>query len=128
MVLSDEPHHVKTCFLLYAKRKAQISCMVTSQLISVFISATLIVQSFHFLTANLKPVAIFCGCTARFVQTWSETQKTGFLVLQLRLFKFNCLLLKLILTSSPASLQTKQTLQSIHCQGELRALAASSSL
>ena len=29
-----EPRHEKTCFLHYAKTKAQISCAVTAQLIS----------------------------------------------------------------------------------------------
>ena len=28
---------------------------------------------------NIKPLVIFCGCTARFVSDWSETPKTGFL-------------------------------------------------
>ena len=32
---------------------------------------------------NLKPLAIFCGCTALFVSTWSEPPKTGFLTMRL---------------------------------------------
>ena len=40
---------------------------VTAQLISVFVFATWIVQSLYCLYPNFKPLAIFCGCTARFV-------------------------------------------------------------
>ena len=38
---------------------------VTAKLISAFVFATRIEQSFYFL--NFKPLVIFCGCTARFV-------------------------------------------------------------
>ena len=51
----------------YAKTKTQISFAVTAKLIRAFVFATQIVQSFYFLNRNFKPLAIFCGCTARFV-------------------------------------------------------------
>ena len=54
----------KPAFCIYTKTKTQISCMVTAQLISTFVSLH-IVQSLFFL--NFKPLAIFCDCTARFV-------------------------------------------------------------
>ena len=41
----------------YAKTKTQISFAVTAKLISAFV----------FATQNFKPLAIFCGCTVRFV-------------------------------------------------------------
>ena len=50
----------------YAKTKTQISFAVTAKLISAFILATLIVQSLYLLYTNFKPLAIFCGSTARF--------------------------------------------------------------
>ena len=40
---------------------------VTAKLISAFVFATRIVQSLFFLDPNFKPLAIFRGCTARFV-------------------------------------------------------------
>ena len=49
----------------YAKTKTQISFVVTAKLISAFVFATRIVQSLFYL--NFKPLAILCGCTARFV-------------------------------------------------------------
>ena len=51
----------------YAKTKTQISFAVTAKLINAFVFATRIVQYLHFLKPNFKPLAILCGCTARFV-------------------------------------------------------------
>ena len=49
---------------VYVKTKAQISCAVTAQLISVFVFATYIVYNpSTFKIRNFKPLA----CTARFV-------------------------------------------------------------
>ena len=67
----------------YKKTKAQISCAVTAQLISAFF-CYIDRKSLYFLIQNLKPLAIFCGCTAPgLCQTWSETPKTGFVMMQL---------------------------------------------
>ena len=60
-----------------AKTKAQISCIVTMQLISAFVFAIKIVLSLYFL--NFKPLAIFCDCTARSVFDLVRNTKTGFL-------------------------------------------------
>ena len=49
-----EPHHEKTYFMYVAKTKAQISCMVTTQLISVIVLATYIVQFFYFLNPKFQ--------------------------------------------------------------------------
>ena len=51
----------------YAKTKTQISFAVTAKLIRAFVFATRIVQSLSFSFLNFKPLAILCGCTARFV-------------------------------------------------------------
>ena len=51
----------------YAKTKTQISFAVTAKLISAFVFATRIVQSLFFLSPKFQRLAIFCGCTARFV-------------------------------------------------------------
>ena len=59
----------------YAKTKAHISCAVTAQLISAFVFGTQIVQSLYF----LKPLANFCGCTARFVSDLVENPEYNFL-------------------------------------------------
>ena len=40
----SEPRHVKTGLLSLRKQKAQISCAVTTQLISAFVSATRLVK------------------------------------------------------------------------------------
>ena len=45
----------------------QISFTVTAKLIRVFVFATLIAQSLYFLNTYFKPLAILCGCTARFL-------------------------------------------------------------
>ena len=63
VIILNEPRHVKTCFLHNAKTKLQISCAVTSQLISAFVFATSIDSTIPLL---LKSEAIFCGCIARF--------------------------------------------------------------
>ena len=50
------------------RKQTQISFAVTAKLISAFVFATRIVQSLYFLyIRNFKPLAILCGCTARFV-------------------------------------------------------------
>ena len=48
----------------YARTKTQISCAVM-KLICAFVFVTLIVKFLYFL--NVKPLAILCCCTARFV-------------------------------------------------------------
>ena len=48
-----------------AKKKPQISFAVTAKLISAFVFATWIVQSLYYLNSKFKPLAVFCGCTAR---------------------------------------------------------------
>ena len=57
----------KPFFLAYAKKKTQISFAVAAKLISAFVFATQIVQCLYFLILNIKPIAIFCDCAARFV-------------------------------------------------------------
>ena len=55
----------KPAFSIYAKTKT-----VTAQLISAFVFAIRIVQSYNPCTAkigNFKHLSIFCGCTAWFV-------------------------------------------------------------
>ena len=70
---SFEPRYEKTCFFAYAK-KAQISCaVVTAQLISAFIFATQIPSTSQ--NRNVKLLAIFCGCTARFVSELVENSE-----------------------------------------------------
>ena len=49
----------------YAKTKTQISWAVTVKLISAFVFAY--AKSTYFPNMNFKSLAIFCGCTARFV-------------------------------------------------------------
>ena len=61
---------MKSPVFAYVKTQAQISCvvtscMVTAQLISAFVFVTKIVQSPFFL--HFKPLAIFCDCTVWFV-------------------------------------------------------------
>ena len=51
----------------YAKTKTQISFAVTAKLISAFVFTTYLEQFLFFLNRNLKPLAIFCSCTAWFV-------------------------------------------------------------
>ena len=51
----------------YAKTKAQISCTVTTQLISAFVFATWIVQSLYFLNPKFQTSSLFCGCAAWFM-------------------------------------------------------------
>ena len=79
-----ESHQEKTC-LLHVKTKTQISYMVNTELLSalVFTTYRYIVQPLCFLNRNFKPIAIFCGCTARFVSDLVETLKTGFLMTSL---------------------------------------------
>ena len=52
-----------TICVCQSKRRRPASCVVTAKLISAFVFATKIVQLLFFL--NL--LAIFCGCTGRFV-------------------------------------------------------------
>ena len=44
----------QTCFYAYAKTKALISCMVTTQIISSFVFATYIVQYLYFLNPKFQ--------------------------------------------------------------------------
>ena len=69
MMVSYEPHLEKT-----SKSKAQISCVLIAQ-ISRAVNAQLISA---FAKSEISKLAIFCGCTAKFVTSWSETSKTGF--------------------------------------------------
>ena len=85
----------------YAKRKTQTSCIVTAQLISVLVLASLIVQSLYFLNltfqACIYPSSVFVQ--PGLCQTWSETPKTDFLMMQLLCcFTFSsfCPLLKFV--------------------------------
>ena len=50
----NEPRREKTVFFAYAKTKTQISFAVTAKLISVFVFATLIVQSLYFLNPEFQ--------------------------------------------------------------------------
>ena len=61
-----EPHHEKTGFLPMRK-KMQISCAVTAQLISAFVFTTRIVQSHFYLYPKFQASSHFCDCTGRFV-------------------------------------------------------------
>ena len=62
-----EPRCEKTGFLLMRKTKTQISCAVTAQLISAFVFAIRIINPSTNYFRNFQPLAIFCGCTDRFV-------------------------------------------------------------
>ena len=73
-----EPRREKTGFFAYAKTKTQISFAVNAKLISVFVFATWIVQSLYFLNPKFKPLAIFCGSTARFVSDLVGNPKDRF--------------------------------------------------
>ena len=72
-------------FCIDVKTKAQISCMVTAQVISIFLFTTLIVESLYFLNSKfqastrLSPVVVQPGLC----KTLSETPKTGFLEMSL---------------------------------------------
>ena len=57
----------KNRLFAYAKTKTQISFAVIAKLISVFVFATQIVQSIHFLNPKIQALVIFCDCAARFV-------------------------------------------------------------
>ena len=65
----------------WAKTKVQISFAVTAKLISTFVFAAWIVQSFSFL--NPKFQACFCDCTGWFVSDLVGTQIVGFLTRRL---------------------------------------------
>ena len=64
-MISYDPLHEKTCFMHMRETGTdqlsgyRVSCVVTVQLISAFVFASYI--------QNFKPLAIFFGCTARFV-------------------------------------------------------------
>ena len=61
----------KPAFCIYAKTKTQISFAITAKLISAFVFATWIVHPSTSYIRNFKPLAIFCGCTARFVSDYT---------------------------------------------------------
>ena len=48
-ILQNELRREKTCFLHMRKQKAQISCEITTHLISTFVFATMIVQFLYLL-------------------------------------------------------------------------------
>ena len=81
--MQNEPHHKETGFLPMQNKAAQISFAVTAKLISAFVFATQIVQFLYFLNPKFtasNSVLVQLGLC----QTWSETQKTGFLVSRLK--------------------------------------------
>ena len=53
----------KLDFCICQKKKAQISCAVTAQLISAFVFATQIVQFLFYYSQYFKPLACSCNCT-----------------------------------------------------------------
>ena len=73
--ISSEPRHEKTCFFAFAKTKAQISCAVTTQLISAFVFATWIVlQPLYLLNQKFQASC----CTTRFVSDLVGNPKDRF--------------------------------------------------
>ena len=52
---------------LHMRKQRRRSVGSTAQLISAFVFPTGIVQFLYMYFLNFKPLAIFCGCTARFV-------------------------------------------------------------
>ena len=85
-------HHVayiiwavsQTNWFLYMRKKAQISCTVTAQLISALVFATYI-QSLYFLNPKFKASSHLLMLYSP-VCAWSETPKTGFLASRLILY------------------------------------------
>ena len=80
--------------VLIAKSNAHISCAVTKKLISIFVLATWIVQSFLFLTtekSSLKPSSLFvhpglCRLLLEipkrgYLPIWSNTEKVALIIL-----------------------------------------------
>ena len=58
-----------TLKLLMANKRASLCenrLFATAQLISAFVFAIGVVQFLLYINQNVKPLAIFCGCTARF--------------------------------------------------------------
>ena len=55
----NQPRHEKNRIFACAKTKAQISCAVTAQLISAFVFATRIVQSFFCLNPKFQASSLF---------------------------------------------------------------------
>ena len=76
-------------FFAYAKTKTQISFAVTAKLISAFVFPTRIVQSLYYLIRNIKPLAIFFGCTDRFVSDLVGSPETSFLTTRLICFRLS---------------------------------------
>ena len=75
-----EPHHEKTGFFAYAKTKAQISCALIAQLISVFVFATWIVQSLYFLNPKFQASSHLLYLFSPLCVRTGGKPKTGFLV------------------------------------------------
>ena len=73
----------------YAKAKVQISCTVTVQPINAFVFATKIVHPLYFLNLHTFKYTFSCpwpsseAAQPGLCWTWSESQKTGFLMSQL---------------------------------------------
>ena len=67
----------KPAFCLCKKRCRSASRM-TAKLISAFVFATRIVNPSTSTIQNFKPLAIFCGCTARFVSDLVRNPKGRF--------------------------------------------------
>ena len=74
------PHLEKTCFFAYAKTKAQISCAVTAQLISLcfhYVNSTIhLLPKYEMSSLLPSSVAVQPGLC----RTWPENWKTGFVV------------------------------------------------
>ena len=70
----------------YAKTKAQISCTVTMQLISILIFSIWAVGllSLSFLIRNFRPFSSSIAVQPGLCLTWSEAPKRGFLVMRLK--------------------------------------------
>ena len=57
---SFEPRHEKTCFL-HMLKQVQTSCTLTTQLISTYVFATKLVQSFYFLSQKFQASSLQPG-------------------------------------------------------------------
>ena len=69
----------------YAKTKAQISCAVTTQLISAFVFATQIVLFLFFINPKFpKPLSFFFDSTGQFVWDLVGKPQIGFRTLRLK--------------------------------------------
>ena len=63
-IASIRPRHKKTGFLFIRKQGRRTAKVISS---CAFATRIVTLQSISFLIRNFKPLAIFCGCTARVV-------------------------------------------------------------